>query len=380
MKPTLAMHRADIESPGPFAAALERLAAGDSDACVKLLAELYDRYPNDPRGANFLGMFFYNNGRVIEASTLFAKAAALANGVSAYAYNEGAALLLGDRPRDALGAFRRSLHGDTLLPEAHFWTWGAFNKLGVANDMIGRLRQALHQDPAQVDCEPLADRIDLPAITVCAIDCVVPDLALRSLRRSMAQCRFGAAKLLTSSACRHDDVETILIDPITSIEDYSRFVMKSLAQYIDTQFALVTQWDGYVTNAAAWSEEFLAFDYVGAKWSEDIVSGRGCPPDRNVGNGGFSLRSDIFLGAGSDPKFIQTHPEDTHLCGAYRPYLEEAYGIRFASGSVADRFSFEILLPESRPFGFHGSFNLCCFEPDPKWMRFDYLDGHLFAQ
>jgi Protein of unknown function (DUF5672) len=378
MKPTLALHGADIETPGPFAPALELLAAGNSEACVNLLTELYRRYPGDPRGANFLGMSLYNNYRVADAAALFARAATLAKDVSVYSYNEGAALLRCGRDKDAAAAFFRSLHGDTLLPEAHFWTWGAFNGLGIANDMTGRLRKALATDPAQVNCELAKPQVSLPAVTLCAIDCVAPDLAARSLRRSMAQCRFGAVKLLTSHPVAYDGIETIFVEPIKSIESYSLFVMKSLAPYIETQFVLVTQWDGYAVNAAAWSDDFLAFDYVGARWSEDIVKEMGCSSTCEVGNGGFSLRSDIFLGAGTDPQFIETHPEDKHLCGTYRPYLEEAYGIRFADSAIADRFSFEILLPQVMPFGFHGFFNLCRFEPDPKWMRFEFVGPDAF--
>jgi tetratricopeptide (TPR) repeat protein len=379
MTPKLAVRSTDIESPDQFAPALASLAAGDLKIGYTLLTEAHDRYPDDPRGANFLGMFLYDNNRIAEAVALFARAAARAKGVSAYAYNEGAALLMSGRSREAAVAFYRSLNGDTVLPAAHCWTWTAFYNLGIANDMIRRLREALHGDPAQVDCETSPHRVDLPSTTLCAIDCVTPDLAVRSMRRSMAQCRFGAVKLLTSRACRYEGIETIPINPIKSIEEYSRFVMKSLSQYVDTQFALVTQWDGYVINAGAWSDEFLAFDYVGARWPEDVVENMGYPAAYNVGNGGFSLRSDIFLGAGTDPHLAKTHPEDTHMCCTYRPYLEGAYGIRYGDAAIADRFSFEILEPSGRPFGFHGCFNLCCFEPDPKWMRFEFLGPDAFS-
>jgi hypothetical protein len=271
------------------------------------------------------------------------------------------------------------LNGDELLPAAHYWAWAAFNRLGIINNVVTRLREALYHDPAQASCEQLAQRVELDAVTLCVIDCKAPDLAARSMRRSMAQCRFGAAKLFTSRACNYDDIETVSIDDIASIDDYSRFVMKSLSKYIETQYALVTQWDGYVINAGAWSDEFLGYDYIGAKWDADVVSATGSLPAHNVGNGGFSLRSDIFLGAGTDPRFTNTHPEDIHMCRTYRQLLEEAYGIRYADAVVADRFSFEIFLPENKPFGFHGCFNLACFETDPKWMRFEFLGSDALA-
>ncbi len=373
MKPKLALHQGDTESPEPFAPALALLAAGSLDKGAALLRELHAKYPKDPRGANLLGTVHFNVGRIADARACFASASSLAPDASAYAYNEGAALLMSGHPREAFGSFMRSLKGDVLLPEAHYWAWSAFGDLGVLRDALVRLRKALHEDRAQARVEIGPDRVELGSVTLCAIDCAAPDLALRALRRSMSQCRFGAVKLFTSKPCTDDDVETIFIDHIADIEGYSRFVMKSLYQHIGTQFALVTQWDGYVVNPRAWTDEFLDYDFIGAKWAAETVRSDGFPAEHNVGNGGFSLRSDFFLGAGGDPHIEKTHPEDTHLCGTYRPYLEGTCGIKYATAEVADRFSFELDIPESPPFGFHGSFNLCRFEPDPKWMRFEFL-------
>jgi hypothetical protein len=86
------------------------------------------------------------------------------------------------------------------------------------------------------------------------------------------------------------------------------------------------------------------------------------------------MRSKRLLSAGSDPQLIETSPEDAKLCRTYRPYLEQQYGIRFADAAIADRFSFEANRPDNTPFGFHGSFNICCFEADPQWMRFGFIE------
>ncbi len=311
------------------------------------------------------------SGRIEEARAHYANAAGLASGVSEYSYNEGIACLLTGRLDESAAALQRSLDGDTLLREAHYWAWAVLDALGVKHEAITELRKALYHDPAQHNFAPVSNRLELGSVTLCAVDCKLPDLAARSLRRSMAQCRFAEAKLFTSRAGQYEGIQTVYIDDIQSIEEYSQFIMRSLARHVDTQFALVTQWDGYVINASAWSEDFLNYDYVGAKLENPIVGD--APQTYSVGNGGFSLRSDIFMGAGSDPRILMTHPEDTHMCGTYRGLLEHAYGIRFADEAVADRFSFEIVLPDRDPFGFHGFFNLCFFEDDPRWMRFGFL-------
>lgn len=379
MIPGLAAIHADDEATAPYRPALALVATGDTARGLTLLAEACDRRPADPVGANLLGAAHYAEGRVAEAARQFARAASLAKDASAYAYNEGVALLQDSRPREALAALWRSLHADALLPEAHYWAWAALERCGVHRDALACMRRALDQDPAQAHAPLSPSRLDLARLTLCAVDCAVPDLAARALRRSMAQCRFGAVKLFTSHARRYEEFETVPIPHVASIEDYSRFVMKSLGEYIDTDFALVTQWDGYVVNAQAWSNDFLDFDYIGARWADEQIRAMGLPHNHNVGNGGFSLRSDIYMRAGGDPRFGQTHPEDRHLCATYRPLLEQGYGIRFADAAAADRFSFEIILPTAIPFGFHGFFNICRFEADPKWMRFWFLDPQTFA-
>jgi Protein of unknown function (DUF5672) len=379
MRPQLVFHHPDVEVPGPFAPALELLNAGKMEAGYGLLVELNERYPNDPRSAHFLGMFLYNIGRTGEAARFFSKAASAAGTISAYSYNQGAALLMTDRPKEAAAAFHKSLHGDRVIPAAHCWTWLALDQVSKLRPTVSRLRAALEDDPAQRNFEAPPRRISVESTTLCAIDCLSPGLAVRSLRKSMAQCRFDSVKLLTSLPGRHEGIEVVAIDPINSIEDYSLFVRKSLARYIDTPFALVTQWDGYVTHGDSWSQEFLAYDYIGARWPTEVMKKTGGQPQYNVGNGGFSLRSQRFLRAGSDPKLTLIHPEDVHMCRTYRRLLEVEHEMQFAEAGIADRFAFEMEAPPGVPFGFHGCVNLCCFEPDPKWMRFDFLGPEAFG-
>jgi len=371
--PRLALRQEDFRHPGAFAPALERLAAGDSDTGYQLLLEGRERDPDDPKGPNFLGMVHFSGGRFDTAAREFSLASAMAPGVSAYACNEASAWLLADRPREAFGAYVRSLRGDELLPDAHRWAWSALSGTGEFDGAVRALRQALRDTtPSPARAAP-ADRPDLGTVTLCAIDCADPDLAARSLRRSMDECRFGAVLLLTSRPCHYEGITTVAIDHIGSVEHYSRFVMKDLWRHIESDHALVTQWDGYVVNGAAWSTDFLDHDFIGASWDAHLVREWGAPASHAVGNGGFSLRSARFLQAGADPQFRLFHPEDEHLCRTYRHILEQEYGIRFADIATADRFSFEANRPDAVPFGFHGAFNVCCFEPDPWWMRFGFL-------
>jgi hypothetical protein len=138
---------------------------------------------------------------------------------------------------------------------------------------------------------------------------------------------------------------------IASVPAYSEFMLRGLLPHIATSHLLVVQWDGYLLDAAQWDPKFLAFDYIGAPLRHQ-------PPERAVGNGGFSLRSRRLLQALMDPAMTVRHPEDTGICHDNRQRLEREHGIRFAPLPLAAHFAYERVLPSGPTFGFHGLFNL----------------------
>jgi len=209
--------------------------------------------------------------------------------------------------------------------------------------------------PAAPSHNPVpAPRLRLPQVTLCAVDARSPGLALQSLQRSMAQVEFGRAVLFTHAWQPPQPlpgVEIVDIGPIRSGAEYSHFVLRGLPAHVTTSHVLVTQWDGFVVDARAWRDEFLACDYIGAPWPDQ-------PAACAVGNGGFSLRSRKLLQAGLDAHIAQEHPEDLMLCREYRAWLEQHHGVRFASLELARAFAFENAAAPVPVFGFHGPYNL----------------------
>ncbi len=196
--------------------------------------------------------------------------------------------------------------------------------------------------------------LNLPEVTLISVDTRAPSVALRALQYSLAHARFARAILFTHpiDAVPHTDgIERIDSGPLDSITAYSHFMVRRLAAFIDTRHVLVSQWDGFVVDPSAWSDEFLQWDYIGAPWPHE-------PAPFNVGNGGFSLRSRRLLEAGADARIEQVHPEDRVLCVQYRALLEREHGLRFATAEVARRFSFEREEPAGPCFGFHGAHHL----------------------
>ena len=198
--------------------------------------------------------------------------------------------------------------------------------------------------------------LDLLTVTLCCIDTANPELALRALRCSAAGIRYARVLFLTDSDRVASGVDVRSIAPLASRQDYSAFVLKRLVDHIDTEHVLLVQWDGYVANPDAWRQEFLACDYIGAKWfwHDDAM---------RVGNGGFSLRSRKLLNALQDPRIVLEGPEDETICRSFRALLEREHGIVFATEALADAFAFEAAYPIGMPFGFHGLFNFCRVVP-----------------
>lgn len=176
-----------------------------------------------------------------------------------------------------------------------------------------------------------------------------------------------------------DSVRHIEIKPFGYLE-YSLFVLYSLGQFIETDFALIVQNDGWVLDAGNWRPEFMKYDYLGApvhlarvtqngdvayrpgfSWVHDMARGAAV---ENIFNGGFSLRSRRLLNAPRDlglefsipvPRVSERAPhsmqwdgeavlEDVWLCLSARKDLETA-GMKFPPLSVATSFSIEHAAP-----------------------------------
>jgi hypothetical protein len=211
--------------------------------------------------------------------------------------------------------------------------------------------------------------LELPTVTLCCVDTKNHALAVRSIARSCRNIRFARAVLFTDALPASVElprgVEMQSIDSLHSRHDYSRFIIKKLFEYVTTDHVLVTQWDGYATNPEVWDPAFLDCDYIGAPWTSELN-------DRNVGNGGFSLRSRRLLKALQDPHIDIVLNEDQEICGRSRELLEREYRIRFGASALARRFSFEMdrsyVAKVGPTFGFHGLFNFFQVEPQEEIM------------
>lgn len=203
--------------------------------------------------------------------------------------------------------------------------------------------------------------------TLVCIDGLDIDRAIDSVNISKHYCEFEDIKLL--SHIDSDFEYLVKIPPITSITEYSEFVLKELTKYVETDYVLITQHDGFILNPSAWNEDFFNYDYLGAPWNL-----------RNwvVGNGGFSLRSKKLLIITSHIYNMfdiekNKYPEDFIICGYFRDFLERHHNIKFPSVEFADTFSVEDRGKWTGQFGFHSFKKLDIFKDGWNPPNIEYL-------
>jgi hypothetical protein len=137
-----------------------------------------------------------------------------------------------------------------------------------------------------------------------------------------------------------------------SIGEYSRLCIKELDTFYSSDFCLVFQDDGFILNPELWNNDFYNYDYIGAPWPLYI----GWPKEgRQVGNGGFSLRSRKFTSVSSELPGSYNN-EDTYILMDNKGVLEDN-NIKIAPLEVAINFSVENPIDDSHNiytcFGFH---------------------------
>lgn len=196
---------------------------------------------------------------------------------------------------------------------------------------------------------------------------------IKAMEYSSSHVQFKKYVVVTEEKVDHDWIEIISIGTKIDLSTYNQICVSDLHKYFDTDFCIVSQWDGFVIDGSRWKDYFLDYDYIGAPWGYKI--------NQSVGNGGFSLRSRKFVEVSR--KFTYTPneskwlfpqqkncfkyvPEDWFLCYNKMEEMEKE-NIKFPDREIAYKFSVEH--PDGKhpfnrdnvktykSFGFHGEFN-----------------------
>ena len=141
---------------------------------------------------------------------------------------------------------------------------------------------------------------------------------------------------------------------------YSIFIMHSLYAFIETDYCLMVQDDGWVLNGANFKPEYYDYDYIGGACHAAMVGNQlllqGTWHDKFPR--GFSLRSKRFLEAPNKLGIVHNHAQDIHLwnedvqLSCIKRHLFAEHGMKYASEKTIRDFSLESVIPT-----FHDDFD-----------------------
>lgn len=227
--------------------------------------------------------------------------------------------------------------------------------------------------------------LNLNNITLICIDGVgKSQKGLNAIENSIQKIKFYKSILLTTEniSINNKNIEIINI-PKMNWNEYNEFVIAKFSDYFDTDFAILCQDDGYISNPNMWTDEFLNYDYIGAPWPLDLKNQlmfnlengvdlhghkfiKEIPKLKNynannyrVGNGGFSLRSKKL--SEFTKRYSNKYPEkpEDNIISIYEKEEIENNGMKIAPIEIAAKFSvessteFNPYRDKNKTFGFH---------------------------
>jgi tetratricopeptide (TPR) repeat protein len=204
--------------------------------------------------------------------------------------------------------------------------------------------------------------LDLPSVTLVCLDCERQALALAALEQSMTRCRFAEVMFFTDRDLGIEELEVIPNFTATTREQRFDFIAHRLASHVSTPHLLLIQWDAFVVNPAAWTDEFLAFDFVAPPAS---------PRAAEDANEGIALLSTRLLRALE--RFADL-PSRWDAAVERITHSDAGSGaeLRLAPPALGKRFAFADAPPSGQPFGFQGLYNM--------WMVFQAADLEAFLR
>lgn len=222
----------------------------------------------------------------------------------------------------------------------------------------------------------------LPDVTLIMVETKVHDLAAIALRDALAKVNFGGVIVYTDKPEAFDQFKSYvrvvevpsgsdrcIAEPVVHVirvPDWpdklkaESFYYNESQQGITTSHALMYQWDAGVRDVSCWTDNFLAYDYIGAPWPGKR-GGQWTPmPGLTVGNGGFTLMSKKLCDHLYEMRGVYGIDTDHALSCRRRGNIEAAIGAKWAPEELAFQFAFEHgnNAERGRPsFGYHDVFN-----------------------
>jgi len=211
--------------------------------------------------------------------------------------------------------------------------------------------------------------IDLPNITLIAVSSVQIEQTIKALEYSCRGINFGAVKFVTHEEIDHEYIEVEKVPRINSGDEFSKITVYDLPKYVNTDYSILVQYDGFIVNPEQWTDEFLDYDWIGALWTKGHNYFDKNGNQIRVGCG-ISLRSQRLMGMArklnldwepftNNGEHKAGYWEDAWICVKNRHIYEEN-GCTFAPIEMAAKWGRELHNPPISenegitPFTFHG--------------------------
>lgn len=210
------------------------------------------------------------------------------------------------------------------------------------------------------------EKLVLDNVTLIAVSSVKIRKTIKALEYSMRGVQFAEAVLVTHKKplSLPENITYKHTEKITNIDMFNYMMVYDLYKYVDTDYALLIHYDGFVVNPDKWQDRFLDYDYIGSprpippeddKITYRDIHGNLC----RVGNS-VSIRSKRLMELPSKlnipwQPFHGWFNEDGFICCNNRHIFEE-HGMKFAPVDVAIHFGQESMVPEGegvKSFAFH---------------------------
>ena len=111
-------------------------------------------------------------------------------------------------------------------------------------------------------------RLQLPNVTLAAMTSVKIWETIKALQYSMQGVDYGEVVLITHRRPLFlpKQITYKHTSRLTDIDCFNYKMVYELGDYIQTDFALIVHYDGFVVHPESWRDEFLDYDYIGSPW------------------------------------------------------------------------------------------------------------------
>jgi hypothetical protein len=193
--------------------------------------------------------------------------------------------------------------------------------------------------------------LDLSPCTLLFVETRAHKITKRVIDDCLTKAEFGEVLIFTDNPdlIPVPGARYIAVPDFPDKKQAGKFYYGEAMASVNTDFALMMEWDAGIFDPAKWRPEFLNYDYIGAPWV------RPAGDHQNVGNGGFTLMSKR-LGQYAVQNFRRWPVyTDWDFCRLHRGKYEAA-GFKWPEGNLASMFSWELGPRNPNHFGYHGAF------------------------